>query len=169
LAAAWKIRDWPAAVLPTLRPAPPAARASAPAPAGDGDDPGWHDKLLAALSGDQVQPSAVHGNPGYRVLLGAAVVVLYGIAPVVSQIILPQASGRDPQGAFFASILWYAFSALVLARPTASLMRRNWRARARLAQDELRRARSRRPIFYLRSFELDQKIGRVTIVELLTG
>ncbi len=65
--------------------------------------------------------------------------------------------------------IYYLFAVFVLARVRNMFLRRAWQSSARSAEDELARRGARRPIFYLRSFGLDKRIGRPSIPERLLG
>ncbi len=151
---------------PTIAPDSPAIGRNIPAAV---DDPNWREKLMAALSDTGVGQAAPGSYWLRRIGLIALAIVLLAVGAIVARYVIPGVFRRDPQGEFFASIIWLIFSVLALSRPTVSLIRRSWQAGARRAEEELQRAGSRRPIFYLRSFDLDSKIGRTSIVELLTG
>jgi MFS transporter, MHS family, citrate/tricarballylate:H+ symporter len=170
LAAALRIRDRSGA--PTQAQARDIAAPPAPdpkvAPAVT-DESNWHAALLTSLADTGVEGATPGGRVASRLGWGLLTIVLLSISWVIGRVIIPGAFGRDPQSEFFATILWFAFSVLVLSRPAVASLRRNWRAGARGAEAELQRSGSRRPIFYLRSFDIDQKIGRISIIEILAG
>jgi MFS family permease len=133
------------------------------------EDTNWRDHLLASLSDTGVKRAASGRFLGQRIGWAVLAVLLLAISAFVGRVIIPEATRRDPEAAFFLSILWLMFSIFVLARPTIAALKRSWRAGARRAEAELKRSGSRRPILYLRSFNIDEFIGRTSIVELLTG
>jgi MFS family permease len=170
LPVALKVRNWLAlaSAVPAALPRLPAAAAPKSPPTAV-DDPDWREKLIASLADAGVERADPGSYLAQRLGWGLLAMVLLLIAAFVSQFVIPEAFRRDPQGALVAAVVWWIFSALVLSRPAIGALRRSWRAGARSAEQELRRAGSRRPIFYLRSFDLDEKIGRVSIVEMLGG
>jgi hypothetical protein len=68
-----------------------------------------------------------------------------------------------------AGIVWTILVIFVFIRIRNRFLRNAWRSVARDAEKEVLRDSSRRPILYLRSFQLDERIGRPTWPERFFG
>jgi hypothetical protein len=66
-------------------------------------------------------------------------------------------------------IVWFLFCVFVLFRLRNRLLRNASQCRAASAEEELERAGSRRPILYLRSFQLDERISQRGWAERFLG
>lgn len=129
------------------------------------DGPGWHEALLASLREtgmpDTPRPKRwpfILGLIG--VLLGARLVDF-----VIDQLL----KGAPPQ---VAADVWLVAALVLLPLvgiPAARLRRGMQQSRARRAEQSLQKAGAKRPVFYLRSFRLDQAIGQPTVLELISN
>jgi hypothetical protein len=78
-------------------------------------------------------------------------------------------SRPDRQLAFYLWLALIPFSIFIVSRIYNRLLRVVWQSRARGAEREIMRSNSRRPVLYLRSFTLDEKLGRASWVERFLG
>jgi hypothetical protein len=157
---------WPPEPLPARRNSGEGARMSNPAvPSTIPDGEGWQQALVASLQDSGVAPIRTKRlfNPLAVVLLGfAAVAILFG------RLLLPELLADQPPTIVFTSnLVWIAAAMLVISPAVHAGRRLRMAARARGAVDELSRNRGRRPILYLRSFEIDRATSRPSLMEFL--
>ncbi len=149
----------------TIVPTPPGSKPHRTVVAKIIDGPNWHADLLASL-----QQTGMQATPRRQVwpwILALFVATLF--ATVVSYF-----SGRvldrvDPQ---WRPLVWLIIGFVYLGMigtPLAALRRRTSQARQRSAEDSLQKSGARRPIFYLRSFGLDDQIGRTSLLEIMSN
>jgi len=124
------------------------------------DGPSWHDDLLKSLAdtGQQQTPKR-SAWPLFLAFIG--IVAAGQILSFVLQGI-GEKSGNP---------LWFAYAQtiimlVIVAFPVALIRRRFYQARQRRAEDSLKKKSDRKPIFYLRSFGLDDTLGQPSILEL---
>jgi hypothetical protein len=131
-------------------------------------DDSWREPLLASLRDCGVQPA-----PRMVVLrYGLAIFAMFftvGVAAILSAIMGQILRGAPPAIWFAGNALLVLFCVAVLARIRNRFLRHAWQSSARSAESELWRAGARRPIFYLRSFALDQQLARPTFLERYFG
>lgn len=142
---------------PPSPPPPPSAPVALAIPAGADD---WHARLLASLRDCGVQRPA-HDWVLQSIITFVVVLVLGLVSKFGSRALEEnlQTEGDRAVG-IGIEIVWTLFCVFVLARVINRLLRRSWQKRARTAEEELMRSGSRRPVLYLRSFALDERIGR---------
>ncbi|HYL72948.1 MAG TPA: DUF805 domain-containing protein [Bryobacteraceae bacterium] len=126
------------------------------------DDTNWREWLLASLHDSGVQTPPRHTFSG-------VVLPLLGMMAIVAAGYVVGAIAKEAKGGIVVMLLWLVFSIFVLSRVYNRFLRRTWQTRARSAEEELRRAGSRRPILYLRSFALDAQVGRPGWSEKMLG
>lgn len=129
------------------------------------DGPGWHEALLASL-----RETGMPDTPRPRrwpFILG-----LFGVlvgARLIDFVIDQLLKGAPPQ---VAADVWLVAALVLLPLvgiPAARLRRGVQQSRARRAEQSLQKAGAKRPVFYLRSFRLDQAIGQPTVLELISN
>ncbi len=143
-------------------------KAVAPQPSSEPSD-AWRERLLASLKDCQVQRA-----PRRPFLNNVLAVVVMLVTIVAARLLAAGINDltRGPEGAMAAIIgypLLFIFVVVVLARVRNLFLRRAWQASARSAEAEISRSGSRRPILYLRSFSLDQKLARRSWLERFLG
>ena len=126
---------------------PPSVQSTIP------NDDRWHDALISSLqtTGAQRAPE----NIGSRIagtIIGLVVLQLAIFA--LKSVTLPPTLRIDLQ--ILGQALLFVISAFVLGRGVSLLQHHLRQLRARNAEKELARDKSRHPIFYLRSFNLEQ-------------
>ena len=133
----------------------------------EGDD-AWRPRLLQSLRDCGSPPrkrSAILRGIAYFV-----VAIIFAIVSLAMSAMLADRHARfTPAERSTLGILWFLFAVFVFARLRNWLLRGFWQARARTADQELQRAGSRRPVLYLRSFQLDSRIGRPSLIERFLG
>jgi hypothetical protein len=145
---------------PPLERAPPEAHTVVAARIADGPD--WHKALLDSLHG-----SGVPNPPRQRrLLLFLSFFGLLWVAGMVNRF-LPEAVGPELEAP--VSLVLGFVSIVVVGMPVARLRRRLAQINAKRAEESLKKAGAKRPIFYLRSFALDDVVGRPSILELLVN
>jgi hypothetical protein len=135
---------------------------SAGALAGDGS---WRPRLLASLRDCGVQRSPRSGVV-YWIVAGCLVAVLTVISLIV------RTFSRDsprPEDGFIVEGVWELFCFFFAYRLRNWLWRQAWQRSAASAEDELVRRDARRPILYLRSFQLDDRIDKRTWFQWISG
>ena len=129
------------------------------------DGPAWHEALLASLHETgmpQTQPPR-----RWPLILGLAGVL--AVSQLVNQLLGLVIKDAPPQ---VQADIWLVVGLVLLPLigiPAAQLRRRVQQSRARLAEQSLQKAGAKRPVFYLRSFRLDQAIGQPTVLELISN
>jgi hypothetical protein len=126
---------------------PPSVQSAIP------NDDHWRDALISSLQTTGVQRTPE--NIGSRIagtIIGLAVLQLAIF--FLGRVTLPPTLRIDLQ--ILGQVLVFVVSAFVLGRGVSLLQRHLRQLRARNAEKELTRDQSRRPIFYLRSFNLEQ-------------
>ena len=133
------------------------------------DDPAWRDRLLASLRDCGVQQTRRNWILQWFITLLVAAAI--AIVTLVGRLILSEALRNQSDAPLRAAVAlaWGAFVTLVLLRVRNSFILRAWKASARSAEQELQRGGFRRPILYLRSFQLDERINRTTWLDVLLG
>jgi hypothetical protein len=127
-----------------------------------------HARLLETLRDCGIDRAPT--SRGLRWVLSAVVVFAIGIATLIGRNAMDAAlTTADNQARVVITVLWVAFATFVLARVRNRALRSAWQSSARSAEKELERSSSRRPILYLRSFQLDDQIGKPTWMERLVG
>jgi hypothetical protein len=129
------------------------------------DGPDWHQALLASLRETGVQETP---RPS-RWPIALALIAVLAVGQIVPRIISPLISGAPLE---IQSAIWLVVSLVLLVAlgvPGANLRRQTMQLRARRVEQSLNAAGAKRPIFYLRSFALDQVLGRPSVLELLTN
>lgn len=129
----------------------------------------WRDRLLESLRDCGVQKAPRH--PALRWIL--LIVFLIGLAIVtfVVRKLLEQNLRTEPNPVlrWLPYIVWYIVAVFLLARARNWFMRKAWQSTAATAEDELLKPNARRPILYLRSFQLDERMNRRTFSERFLG
>ena len=133
------------------------------------DDGAWRERLLASLRDCGVQPAP--RNTALRwIVMFLVVGTILVLTVIVRQILDANTrTERDPILRSIPYILWYLFAVFVLARIRTYFLRQAWKSKAATAEDELARPDARRPILYLRSFGLDERVNRRTWTERFLG
>lgn len=141
---------------------------SVPSPPQAGSDT-WRERLLASLRDCGVQRAG--GNPAGRWALAIFVCLVLGAMSIVVRHVQGQLDRTegDRAVAFALGVVWFLFAIFVLVRVRNRFIRQAWQSVARTAEHELMRSNCRRPILYLRSFRLDERIGRPTWLGFLFG
>jgi MFS family permease len=130
-------------------------------------DPDWREKLLASLNDEHV----IHARRGDPLLIQAGaifgIIGIIAVALAIEFLLYVYLKERNVEAeAIQSSRVFYSVTLGPMAAYLVILFRR---AGARLAGDELLVSGSRRPIFYLRSFDLDKLIARASFFDLLAG
>ena len=128
----------------------------------------WREMLLASLRNCGVQPAPRMVVLRYSLAI-LAMFFTMGVAAILSAIMGQMLRGAPPAIGFVGNALLMLFSVAVLARIRNRFLRHAWQSSARSAENELWRAGARRPIFYLRSFALDEQLARPTFLERYFG
>jgi hypothetical protein len=131
------------------------------------DDNDWREWLLASLQDVGAEPIADRFPILALAVFGViALTVVLGIAFAVMGVIAKQRRAITE-----IDVVWLVLAViavLVATRYRNVIRRLAGQAGARGAQAELSRERSRRPVFYLRSFDLDKAVSRSSIIEWLS-
>jgi hypothetical protein len=140
----------------------PAADAAISSTIPDGD--GWRAALLASLQATGVERPRRHWA---RYALGMVILVGIGTSSTLfARHGLPSLLRGEPARVQYAILgLWYAGGMFVVTPFLAAGRRALIAMRAKSASDELASAGARRPILYLRSFEIDEDTSRPSILE----
>jgi tetratricopeptide (TPR) repeat protein/uncharacterized membrane protein HdeD (DUF308 family) len=138
---------------------PPEMHQIVPAKIADGPD--WHAALLASLH--EASPQEPPRLRAWLWLLPpTAYFAFKGVNYLTDQIV----GAFDPE---WRILVWLVLTTFVLLPafwlPLATIWRWNLRARQRRAEEVLKKSGAKRPIFYLRSFALDDEIGQPSIIE----
>jgi hypothetical protein len=142
--------------------AAPAAETAISSTIPDGD--GWRVALLASLQATGVERPRRHWA---RYALGMVILVGIGASTTLfARHGLPGLLRGEPARVQYAILgLWYAGGMFVVTPFLAAGRRALIAMRAKSASDELASAGARRPILYLRSFEIDEDTSRPSILE----
>jgi hypothetical protein len=129
----------------------------------------WRKRLLESLKDCGVQRAPRH--PIWNSVLAAFVML---ITIIIARLLVAGINdmARGPEGPvaiFIGFPLLFIFSVAVLSRIRNLSLRRVWQASAKSSEMEISRSGSRRPILYLRSFALDQKLARKSWLERFLG
>ncbi len=127
--------------------------------------PNWHADLLASLQQTGLQETPRRRVWPWILALFAALVVATLIADLAS----PLLDAVDPQWRGLAELIFGLVYIVLIGAPLAVLRRRTSQARQRSAETALQKSGAKRPIFYLRSFALDDQVGRPSILELMSN
>jgi hypothetical protein len=133
-------------------------------------DDARRERLLASLRDCDVQraPRAPQLQWLITMIVVGAIIVFAMVGRYALAVNMRQS--RVSEGVVWAiDLLWIAFVIFVLARIRNRFLRLAWQTSARSAEEELERAGSRRPVFYLRSFGLDDRLAEITWRERLLG
>jgi hypothetical protein len=148
-----------------IAPTPPGSQPHHTVAAKIVDGPNWHADLIASL-----QQTGMQATPRRRVwpwILALFAATLF--AALVSNLSGMVLDGVDPQWRpLFWLIIGFVYLGMI-GTPLANLRRRTSQARQRSAEDALRKSGAKRPIFYLRSFGLDEQIGRTSLLEIMSN
>jgi hypothetical protein len=131
-------------------------------------DSSWRPRLLASLRDCGVQRPPRSGT-GYRVLASIIVVVLAVISLIGKELSKGLRTEGDLIFGQIIGVVWLLFCIFVVYRLRNWLWRQAWKGSAASAEDELGRPDSRRPILYLRSFLLDDRINHRSFSERFLG
>ncbi len=127
------------------------------------DDAHWHDALEQSLLTTGVQER--RRRPWWPLLL-LLIVLAAGWSIFVTA--TQQIDADAPAGVqALISIVLSLLGVVTLGTILAQMKRWIQQRRARSAEQELRKKRARRPVFYLRSFALDDEIGQATPLDLV--
>jgi hypothetical protein len=128
----------------------------------------WHAWLLASLRSTGVR--RLRRDPYWYIVAPViAAFCLTGFMMVLVAFVQSLSSGPDRQLAFYLWLALIPLSIFVVSRIYNRLLRVVWQARARSAERELMRSNSRRPVLYLRSFTLDEKLARASWIARILG
>jgi hypothetical protein len=129
------------------------------------DDSNWREWLLASLQDVDAQPVAdrfpILAFAVFGVIALSAVLVIASVVPTLNR------RGAAPESVIISVVL-AVIATLIATRFRNVVYRLAMQAGARSAQAELSREGSRRPVFYLRSFDLDKAVSRSSILEWLS-
>jgi hypothetical protein len=132
-------------------------------------DDGWRTRLLASLRDCGVQRSP-RNAAGYWVLAVFLIIVLAAVSGIMNHMIKENLRTEGDQIAgWVIRGIWALFAIFVLCRIRNRLLRGAWQSNSASAEDELERPDARRPILYLRSFQLDERINQRTWPERFLG
>jgi hypothetical protein len=127
------------------------------------DGPGWHEALLASLDETGVQET--QRRRAWPWVL--ALIALLALSRLLDPVVSPAIDSLDPDWRSLAWMIFGFVSIVAIGLPVAAIRRRMLQARQRSAEAALKKSGAKRPIFYLRSFGLDQEVGRPSVLELL--
>lgn len=133
------------------------------------DDP-WRTRLLESLRDCGVQ--RVTGTRWGRWIVNVGLAMLLMTVTFIGRFVIQQINPSTDGDKFIfgvISVLWMLFVTFVIIRLRNRFVRQAWQSVARTAEEELINPRSRRPILYLRSFQLDDRIGKTSWLEFLLG
>jgi hypothetical protein len=138
-----------------------------PPPANFSDDENWRPQIIESLRNCGLERE--HHNPGKRFLLILGAMGVSIAAAIISQAL--QSGLEDvPAGIALAAWLVYLAGAVfIVARLRNRWIRESWQLKARTAEEELARPGAKRPVFYLRSFNLDERVGKPSVFERFLG
>lgn len=131
-------------------------------------DDAWRELLLTSLRDCGVQPAPRMVVLRYSLAI-LAMFFTMGVAVILSAIMGQILRGAPSEMLFAGNAILALFTVPVLARIRNRFLRHAWQSSARSAESELWRAGARRPIFYLRSFALDEQLARPTFLERYFG
>lgn len=138
-----------------------------PPPANFSDDENWRPWILESLRNCGLERP--HHNPGKRFLLIFGAMAVSIAAALIGQVLQAGLEGV-PAGISLAIWLVYFVGAVfIFARLRNRWIRESWQLKARTAEEELARAGAKRPVFYLRSFYLDERVGKPSVFERFVG
>ena len=146
------------------------ARARAPAPhkeiaTGIPDGAGWHAALVGSLSAPGVEQAGFNVWRARFASLGAF--LASGVIAVIGRFGYSYAAGATSGAArYVVYVLWLVALAFFIAPMMHMLGRRVQRMRARGALQELLASGDKRPILYLRSFDIDQHAANSALLEI---
>ena len=129
------------------------------------DGPNWHADLLASL-----RQTGMQETPPRRVwpwILALFVATL--LAALLANLLGAVIGNIEPRA---QQLIWLIFGLIYLpliGAPLALIRRRTSQVRQRSAEMALQKSGAKRPIFYLRSFALDDQVGRPSILELMSN
>lgn len=129
------------------------------------DGPNWHADLLASL-----RQTGMQETPRRRVwpwILALFAATLF--AALLSNLLTAVIGDIEPRA---QQLIWLIFGLIYLpliGAPLALIRRRTSQVRQRSAEMALQKSAAKRPIFYLRTFALDDQVGRPSILELLSN
>jgi hypothetical protein len=126
------------------------------------DGPDWRNALLTSLH-KAAAPETQRQRAWPWVIALIAVAALAFLASTFAEQAI---AALDPTWRPLAWLVFTFISLGALGLPFAAIRRRMLQARQRRAEDALNKSRAERPIFYLRSFALDEEVGRPSILEL---
>jgi hypothetical protein len=131
------------------------------------EDESWRPWLIESLRNCGVPESPIEKS-GRAKLFFAFMGVAVGGA--VLQLFTEQITqNAPPELAILIWLIYSAFAVLVFARLRNHLLRQQWQTRAKTAEEALEKAGSKRPVFYLRSFQLDERVDKPSFAERYLG
>ena len=130
---------------------------------------GWRVRILAALRAAGRPPVAraprLQSCLSYLGIVVISVLTVF-VAPAAMMELLRNA---DLPVVIIVGVVWLFLAVFVLARVRNSLFRRSLQLKARSAEEALQKAGGKRPILYLRSFQLDRSLEKPSLLERLLG
>ncbi|MEW6436024.1 MAG: hypothetical protein AB1508_02505 [Pseudomonadota bacterium] len=129
------------------------------------DGPNWHADLLASLRQTGMQETPRRRVWPWILALLAATLFATLLSDLLGAVI-------GDTGGRMQLLIWLIFGLVYLpliGAPLALIRRRTSQARQRSAEMALQKSGAKRPIFYLRSFGLDDQVGRPSILELMSN
>jgi hypothetical protein len=133
-----------------------------------GDDGAWRGRLLASLRDCGVQ-RAPRNAAVYWILAIALIIVLAVASLIGEQMMKNLRTEGDRMVGWVIRVVWFLFCIFFVYRLRNRLLRNAWQSGAASAEDELEWPDARRPILYLRSFQLDERINQRTWPERFLG
>jgi hypothetical protein len=131
-------------------------------------DENWHEWLMNSLTStgvDREEPNRFR----YIVLPIITLLGIKGADKIVDLILGDMSKGPDRVVVPYLYLLWALIGLFALSRLYNQSLRSIWQARARSAERELEKNKSRRPVLYLRSFEMDAIVARKSWLEKYLG
>ena len=126
------------------------------------DGPDWRNALLTSLH--KAAAPETPRQPAWPWVI--ALIAVAGLAFLASTFAEQAIAALDPTWRPLAWLVFTFISLGAIGLPFAAVRRRMLQARQRRAEDALNKSSAERPIFYLRSFALDEEVGRPSILEL---
>ncbi len=95
--------------------------------------------------------------------------VISVIVALVGELIGAGLENAPPAAVLLIWLVYFAGAVFVVSRLRNRWIRQSWQLKARSAEEELARAGAKRPVFYLRSFNLDERLDKPSLFERLMG
>ncbi len=128
----------------------------------------WRRALLASLRDCGVQRAPRHPVIRYTIFFIVALAIVIGLR-LLEKVLAEAMQTADVPGRILVAGIYVVIAGAVFSRIYNWFLRQAWQSSARSAEDELAEFGARRPILYLRSFQLDASIGRRSWVERYLG